>query len=89
MKGEHNSNIFCLGFNSDNTRLFSAGNDEQVIVHDSTTGETSDVILHEEAIYGLSVDPSNDNVFATACDDGRIFICDIRDPNLREPLTLI
>lgn len=30
MKGEHSSNIFCLGFDSQNKRLFSAGNDEQV-----------------------------------------------------------
>ncbi|RWS03316.1 DDB1- and CUL4-associated factor 5-like protein [Dinothrombium tinctorium] len=89
MKGEHNSNIFCLGFNLNNTRLFSAGNDEQVIIHDAITGETLDVILHDEAIYGLSVDPINDNIFATACDDGRIFIWDLREPNLRDPLTLI
>lgn len=37
MKGEHNSNIFCLSFDSNNTRIFSAGNDEQVIVHDLKT----------------------------------------------------
>ena len=44
------------------------------------SGETLDVFTHEEAVYGLSVDPVNDNVFASACDDGRILIYDIRAP---------
>lgn len=78
MKGEHNSNIFCLGFDSKHSRLFSAGNDEQVILHDVTTGETLDVFLHDEAVYGLSVDPTNENIFASACDDGRVLIWDVR-----------
>src|SRR5690349_20369176 len=34
-----------------------------------------------EAIYGLSVDPFNDNVFATACNDGSTFIFDLRESN--------
>lgn len=37
MKGKHNSNIFCLSFDSRHQTLFSAGNDEQVIVHDVET----------------------------------------------------
>ncbi len=44
------------------------------------SGETLDVFTHEEAVYGLSVDPVNDSVFASACDDGRILIYDIRAP---------
>lgn len=87
MKGEHNSNIFCLGFSHTNTKLFSAGNDEQVILHDMATGEILDVFLHDEAVYGLSVDPANENVFASACDDGRILIWDIRSAS-NEPFTL-
>jgi WD repeat-containing protein 22 len=87
MKGEHNSNIFCLGFDSRCQRLFSAGNDELVMIHDSQTGETVDVILHNDAIYGLSVDPIDDNVFASACDDGRVCLWDIRGPT-REPFVL-
>ncbi|XP_054723193.1 DDB1- and CUL4-associated factor 5-like [Uloborus diversus] len=78
MKGEHNSNIFCLGFNTFHTKLFSAGNDEQVILHDVNTAEILDVFLHDEAVYGLSVHPANENIFASACDDGRILIWDIR-----------
>ncbi|KAI1284876.1 DDB1- and CUL4-associated factor 5 [Halotydeus destructor] len=79
MKEEHNSNIFCLSFDSTRKRLFSAGNDEQVIVHDVETGVELDTILHMEAIYGLSVDPMNDDLFATACNDGSVFIWDLRE----------
>lgn len=78
MKGEHNSNIFCLGFNASHTKLYSAGNDEQVILHDVRTAEILDVFLHDEAVYGLSVDPINENIFVSACDDGRVLIWDIR-----------
>ena len=31
-------------------------------------------------MYGLSVDPVNANVFASACDDGRVLIYDLRAP---------
>lgn len=37
MKNRHYSNIFCLGFNSDSSKIFSGGNDENVIVHDVNT----------------------------------------------------
>lgn len=37
MKAQHNSNIFCLGSDSSNAKIFSAGNDERVIVHDLKT----------------------------------------------------
>lgn len=80
LKGEHTSNIFCLGFDSENTKVFSGGNDEQVIVHDLKTGETLDVFLHEDAVYGITVNPENGNVFATACDDGRVLVYDMREP---------
>lgn len=78
MKGEHNSNIFCLGFNASHSKLYSAGNDEQVILHDVKTGEILDVFLHDEAVYGLSVHPVNDYIFVSACDDGRVLIWDAR-----------
>ncbi|XP_045175109.2 uncharacterized protein LOC123536202 [Mercenaria mercenaria] len=79
MRGEHNSNIFCVAFDIGNTTAFSGGNDEQVIVHDLTTGETKDVFSHDDAVYGLSPDPTNPYMFATSCDDGRILIFDTRD----------
>lgn len=59
MRGEHTSNIFCMAFDSGNRRMFSAGNDEQVMIHDTETGETLDIILHGEAIYGISVSGLN------------------------------
>ncbi|XP_068109952.1 DDB1- and CUL4-associated factor 5 [Hyperolius riggenbachi] len=88
LKGEHHSNIFCLAFNSGNTRVFSGGNDEQVILHDVETSETLDVFAHEEAVYGLSVSPVNDNVFASSSDDGRVLIWDIRESPQGDPFCL-
>ena len=43
-------------------------------------GTTLDVFNHNEAVYGLSTDPCSDSIFASACDDGRICIYDIRAP---------
>lgn len=37
MKTQHNSNIFCLSFDRCKSKIFSAGNDDQVIVHDMKT----------------------------------------------------
>ncbi|KAK7079703.1 DDB1- and CUL4-associated factor 5 [Halocaridina rubra] len=79
MKGEHNSNIFCLSFDSCNSKIFSAGNDEQVIVHDLNTGDLVDVFLHREAVYGVSVNPSLDSVFASAGEDGQVLMYDMRE----------
>ncbi|KAM3852977.1 DDB1- and CUL4-associated factor 5 isoform 1-T1 [Vipera latastei] len=88
LKGEHHSNIFCLAFNSGNTRVFSGGNDEQVLLHDVQSGETLDVFAHEDAVYGLSVSPVDDNVFASSSDDGRVLIWDIRESSQGEPFCL-
>ncbi|XP_056403022.1 DDB1- and CUL4-associated factor 5 [Hyla sarda] len=88
LKGEHHSNIFCLAFNSCNTKVFSGGNDEQVILHDVESGETLDVFTHDEAVYGLSVSPVNDNVFASSSDDGRVLIWDIRESQQGDPFCL-
>ncbi|XP_067012561.1 DDB1- and CUL4-associated factor 5 [Anabrus simplex] len=88
MRAQHTSNIFCLGFDSINSKVFSAGNDDQVIVHDTLTGDPVDYFLHEQPVYSLSIDPLNDSVFASACDDGRILIYDIREPVSTEPFCL-
>lgn len=37
MYGEHASNIFCLGFDTQNKYVFSGGNDDLVIQHDLGT----------------------------------------------------
>ncbi|XP_011704608.1 PREDICTED: DDB1- and CUL4-associated factor 5 [Wasmannia auropunctata] len=86
MKSQHVSNIFCLGYDSSKTKIFSAGNDDQVIVHDLRTGESLNIFLHEKPVYGLSVHPHNDDVFASACDDGRVLVYDIRSNNAMETL---
>ncbi|XP_076156745.1 DDB1- and CUL4-associated factor 5 [Alosa pseudoharengus] len=88
LKGEHLSNIFCLAFDSTNRKVFSGGNDEQVILHDVERGETLNVFLHDDAVYGLSVSPVNDNVFASSADDGRVLIWDTREPPHGEPFCL-
>ncbi|XP_029711676.1 DDB1- and CUL4-associated factor 5 [Aedes albopictus] len=79
MNKQHLSNIFCLGLDSRNHRIFSGGNDDVVIVHDIQTRESVDVFLHSKPVYGLSIDPTNDSVFATAGEDGKILIFDLRD----------
>lgn len=45
MNNQHFSNIFCLSFNNDSTRIFSGGNDESVIVHDANTYVNENFIL--------------------------------------------
>lgn len=37
MHAEHSSNVFCLSFSQDNNQIFSGGNDEQVIIHNTLT----------------------------------------------------
>ncbi|XP_028994676.1 DDB1- and CUL4-associated factor 5 isoform X1 [Betta splendens] len=88
LKGEHLSNIFCLAFDSTNRKVFSGGNDEQVILHDVERRETLNVFLHIDAVYSLSVSPVNDNVFASSSDDGRVLIWDTREPPHGEPFCL-
>lgn len=36
-------------------------------------------IPHEKPIYGISIQPEHDNILATAGDDGRVLIFDIRE----------
>lgn len=51
-----------------------------IILHYPLSGEAEDVYRHEDAVYGLSSDPVNDSIFASACADGRVLIYDIRAP---------
>ncbi|XP_015609773.1 DDB1- and CUL4-associated factor 5 [Cephus cinctus] len=88
MKAQHVSNIFCLGYDRSKSKIFSAGNDDQVIVHDLKTGDPLNYFLHEKPVYGLSIHPHNDNVFSSACDDGRVLIYDIRDSSSTETFCL-
>ncbi|NWJ05599.1 DCAF5 factor, partial [Crypturellus undulatus] len=88
LKGEHHSNIFCLAFNSGNTKVFSGAEEEGMISCISSSTETLDVFAHEDAVYGLSVSPVNDNIFASSSDDGRVLIWDIRESSHGEPFCL-
>lgn len=42
------------------------------------SGDTFDVFLHAKPVYGISVDATNDQIFATAGEDGDILIFDLR-----------
>lgn len=88
MTAEHESNIFCLGFDERKTKIYSGGNDAVVIVHDLETAKPLDVFRHEEPVYGLSVHPSNSNIFLTACSDGRVMLFDLRARPGEEPVML-
>ena len=58
-------------------------------MHANTTnqsGDTKDVYLHDDAIYSISVDPTNDFVFASACDDGTVQLFDLRRADATETL---
>ncbi|CRK91640.1 CLUMA_CG005292, isoform A [Clunio marinus] len=81
MLKQHLSNIFCLSFDSRHSRIFSGGNDDMAIVHDIETGDCVDIFHHTKPVYGLGVDPSNDSIFATAGEDGRILLFDMRASN--------
>lgn len=39
MQAEHSSNVFSLDFSCSSEKIISAGNDDQVIVHDISTYE--------------------------------------------------
>lgn len=37
MQAEHKSNVFAVAFDSKNSKMFTGGNDDQVILHDIET----------------------------------------------------
>lgn len=78
MQKNHRSNIFCVSFSNDNSRVFSGGNDDVVIMHDIETRMSPDVFSHGKPVYGMSVDPTNNDRFATAGEDGRVLLFDVR-----------
>lgn len=73
MRKEHSSNIFCLSFDREQQRIFSGGNDDLVIVHNVETGDAIDVFAHMNDVYGISVNPTNNNIFASASNEIRIW----------------
>jgi WD repeat-containing protein 22 len=88
MAAEHKSNIFCLDTDHALTKIYSGGNDEQVIVHDTQTSELVDCFQHEEPVNGLSVHPVQSDLFLTACSDGRLLMYDMRQPATSEAIMI-
>lgn len=81
MEGRHNSNIFCLDFDPHRGRVFSGGNDEQVLAHDLATGRALDAIQFVEPVYCVAASPSQPGLLATACADGAVRLHDLRRDN--------
>ncbi|CAG9860016.1 unnamed protein product [Phyllotreta striolata] len=78
----HRSNIFCLTFDSGVEKIFSGGNDDQVLIHQIESRTLKSSIPHDKPVYGINIHPQNDNIIATAGEDGRILLFDIREvPN--------
>lgn len=42
------------------------------------SGEWEEVFRHEKPVYGISLDPLNSSIFATAGEDGRCLLYDMR-----------
>ncbi|XP_041674142.1 DDB1- and CUL4-associated factor 5 [Drosophila eugracilis] len=87
MNEKHASNIFCLGFNTQNSYIFSGGNDDLVIQHDLETGKIVNHFSHDGPVYGLSVDRTSDHLLSVATEHGEILVYDLR-AGKSEPLAL-
>ena len=44
------------------------------------SGEALDLFRHELAVYGVSVHPTTDAIFASAGEDGQVLVYDTRAP---------
>ncbi len=81
LAGRHASNIFCIDFAPDGSKIYSGGNDEVVILRDvtySSKAKPTAVFEHCDPVYGISVCPETGHVFATACSDGTVRMFDSR-----------
>ncbi|XP_070073586.1 DDB1- and CUL4-associated factor 5 [Drosophila takahashii] len=87
MNEKHASNIFCLGFDTQSTHIFSGGNDDLVIQHDLETGKILNHFSHDGPVYGLSVDRTSGHLLSVATEHGEILVYDLR-AGKSEPLAL-
>ncbi|KAH8361089.1 hypothetical protein KR200_002918 [Drosophila serrata] len=78
MNEKHASNIFCLGFDIQNSYILSGGNDDLVIQHDLLTGKLLSYFSHDGPVYGLSVDRTSGHLFSVATEHGEILVYDLR-----------
>ncbi|XP_017026703.1 DDB1- and CUL4-associated factor 5 [Drosophila kikkawai] len=87
MNVKHASNIFCLGFDIQNSYILSGGNDDLVIQHDLVTGTLLRHFSHDGPVYGLSVDRTSGHLFSVATEHGEILVYDLR-AGKSEPLAI-
>ncbi|XP_017122822.1 DDB1- and CUL4-associated factor 5 [Drosophila elegans] len=87
MNETHASNIFCLGFDTQNCSIFSGGNDDLVIQHDLETGKILNYFSHDGPVYGLSVDRTSGHLLSVATEHGEVLVYDLRGGK-SEPLAL-
>ncbi|KAH8246910.1 hypothetical protein KR032_003074 [Drosophila birchii] len=87
MNEKHASNIFCLGFDIQNSYVLSGGNDDLVIQHDLVTGKLLNYFSHDGPVYGLSVDRTSGHLFSVATEHGEILVYDLR-VGKSEPLAI-
>nr|ACT88140.1 IP05413p [Drosophila melanogaster] len=87
MNEKHASNIFCLGFDTQNSYIFSGGNDDLVIQHDLETGKILNHFSHDGPVYGLSVDRISGHLLSVATEHGEILVYDLR-AGKSEPLAI-
>ncbi|UJR34147.1 hypothetical protein I4U23_021554 [Adineta vaga] len=88
LNATHLSNIFSIKFDNQNRRIISAGNDEQILVHDiekqrqgyngDHADELVDVFLESSPINCISVQPKQNDVFIAATEDGHVHLYDLR-----------
>ncbi|VDM06811.1 unnamed protein product [Wuchereria bancrofti] len=78
MRQMHYSNIFSVGFSNKCERLYSAGNDSFLYVHDIATTSVLHRFKADEPIYNVAVNPKDDSVIMSASEDGKVRLYDLR-----------
>ena len=78
LEAEHRSNVVSPRFDNNNTRLFSEGHDEQLIVHDRITRKPQEHFPHQKP----------NNLYLTACPDERMLLYDTRQRVAEKPIML-
>uniref|UniRef100_A0A914KWI7 Uncharacterized protein n=1 Tax=Meloidogyne incognita TaxID=6306 RepID=A0A914KWI7_MELIC len=78
MKSIHQSNIFALRFSHKTERVYSAGNDHRLLVHDMRTLGRLCTYRAASSIYHISTHPVDDNMIAASSDDRNVYLFDLR-----------
>ena len=74
MQGQHQANIFTLGFSPDGREAFSAGNDGLFMAHDVESGTTKYSLESNRAIHRLDSHPFLNGVVSVASEDGCMYV---------------